>query len=60
MTTTTRIHPGVFVLAMTAFAIGVAEFIVIGIFPAISAVLNVPLAWLVWRGKRPQLNAATA
>ncbi|ROL75638.1 MFS transporter [Pseudomonas vranovensis] len=40
----TRIHPGVFVLAMTAFAIGVAEFIVVGILPAISADLGVPLA----------------
>ncbi|HWD31919.1 MAG TPA: MFS transporter [Pseudomonas sp.] len=44
MTTSTRIHPGVFVLALTAFAIGVAEFIVVGILPAISADLGVPLA----------------
>jgi DHA1 family inner membrane transport protein len=42
--TSTRIHPGVYVLALTAFAIGVAEFIVVGILPAIAKDLGVPLA----------------
>lgn len=40
----TRIHPGVYALALTAFAIGVAEFIVVGILPAISNDLGVTLA----------------
>lgn len=39
-----RIHPGVWALAVTAFAIGMAEFLVVGILPAIAADLNVPLA----------------
>jgi DHA1 family inner membrane transport protein len=38
-----RIHPGVFVLAITAFAIGVAEFIVVGILPSIASDLHVTL-----------------
>lgn len=44
MTHPSRIHPGVYVLAITAFAIGVAEFLVVGILPSISADLNVPIA----------------
>lgn len=39
-----RIHPGVLALAVTAFAIGMAEFIVVGILPAIASDLDVPLA----------------
>lgn len=39
-----RTHPGVWALAVTAFAIGVAEFIVVGVLPAIAADLGVPLA----------------
>ena len=41
---TQRIHPGVLALAVTAFAIGMAEFIVVGILPAIAIDLDVPLA----------------
>ncbi|RMX05779.1 MFS transporter [Corticibacter populi] len=37
-------HPGVWALAVTAFAIGVAEFIVVGVLPAIAGDLDVPLA----------------
>ncbi|EJN26119.1 arabinose efflux permease family protein [Pseudomonas sp. GM78] len=39
-----RLHPGVWALAVTAFAIGVAEFIVVGVLPAISRELEIPLA----------------
>ncbi|WP_458369780.1 MFS transporter [Pseudomonas fluorescens] len=39
-----RIHPGVLALAVTAFAIGMAEFIVVGILPAIASDLDIPLA----------------
>lgn len=39
-----RTHPGVWALAVTAFAIGVAEFIVVGVLPAIAEDLGVPLA----------------
>lgn len=39
-----RIHPGVLALAVTAFAIGMAEFIVVGILPAIASDLEIPLA----------------
>ncbi|MBI8613877.1 MFS transporter [Pseudomonas aeruginosa] len=39
-----RTHPGVWALAVTAFAIGVAEFIVVGVLPAIANDLGVPLA----------------
>ncbi|NCE90975.1 MFS transporter [Pseudomonas sp. L13] len=39
-----RIHPGVLALAVTAFAIGMAEFIVVGVLPAIASDLDVPLA----------------
>lgn len=39
-----RTHPGVLALAVTAFAIGVAEFIVVGVLPAIAEDLSVPLA----------------
>lgn len=39
-----RTHPGVWALAVTAFAIGVAEFIVVGVLPAIADDLGVPLA----------------
>lgn len=42
--TTQRIHPGVVALAVTAFAIGMAEFIVVGILPAIASDLDIPLA----------------
>ena len=35
---------GIWALAVTAFAIGVAEFIVVGVLPAIAADLGVPLA----------------
>ncbi|MDX5629636.1 MULTISPECIES: MFS transporter [unclassified Brenneria] len=37
-------HAGVWALAVTAFAIGVAEFIVVGVLPAIATDLNVSLA----------------
>lgn len=37
-------HPGIWALAVTAFAIGVAEFIVVGVLPAIAAGLGIPLA----------------
>ena len=36
MTSSTSIHRGVWALAVTAFAIGVAEFIVVGILPSIA------------------------
>jgi multidrug resistance protein len=39
-----RAHPGIWALAVTAFAIGVAEFIVVGVLPAISKDLGVSLA----------------
>ncbi|MCX7070105.1 MAG: MFS transporter [Gammaproteobacteria bacterium] len=39
-----RTHPGVWAMAVTAFAIGVAEFIVVGVLPAIADDLGVPLA----------------
>lgn len=39
-----RFHPSVWALAVTAFAIGVAEFIVVGVLPSISRELAVPLA----------------
>ncbi|WP_227318653.1 MFS transporter [Cedecea davisae] len=38
-----RIHPGLVALSVTAFAIGVAEFIVVGILPDIAAALNIEL-----------------
>ncbi|MFC0710569.1 MFS transporter [Azorhizophilus paspali] len=38
------VHRGVWALAVTAFAIGVAEFIVVGVLPAIAEDLGVPLA----------------
>lgn len=37
-------HPGVWALAVTAFAIGVAEFIVVGVLPAIADDMRIPLA----------------
>ncbi|MBQ0216432.1 MFS transporter [Alcaligenes faecalis] len=37
-------HPGLWALAITAFAIGVTEFIVVGVLPAIAIDLDVPLA----------------
>lgn len=40
----TRVHPGIWALAVTAFAIGVAEFIVVGVLPAIAQDFNVPLS----------------
>lgn len=39
-----RLHPGIWALAATAFAIGVAEFVVVGVLPAIAGDLHVPLA----------------
>ncbi|WMT13034.1 MFS transporter [Serratia fonticola] len=39
-----RVHPGIWALAVTAFAIGVAEFIVVGVLPTIATDLEVPLA----------------
>lgn len=44
MGTPHRIHAGVWALAVTAFAIGVAEFIVVGVLPAIAQDLHVSLA----------------
>ncbi|KAA8996903.1 MFS transporter [Affinibrenneria salicis] len=44
MTRPRAIHPGVLALAVTAFAIGVAEFIVVGVLPSIAQDLGVPLA----------------
>lgn len=44
MRTPHRTHPGVWALAVTAFAIGVAEFIVVGVLPAIAQDLHIPLA----------------
>jgi len=38
-----RIHPGVLSLAVSAFAIGVAEFLVVGVLPAIAKDLSVSL-----------------
>jgi DHA1 family inner membrane transport protein len=38
-----RIHPGVLSLAVSAFAIGVAEFLVVGVLPAIARDLSVSL-----------------
>jgi DHA1 family inner membrane transport protein len=38
-----RIHPGVLSLAISAFAIGVAEFLVVGVLPAIAKDLSVSL-----------------
>ena len=38
-----RIHPGIYLLSLTAFAIGVAEFIVVGVLNSIAIDLNVPL-----------------
>lgn len=37
-------HPGLWALAVTAFAIGVAEFIVVGVLPAIATDFDVSLA----------------
>src|SRR5919206_3963967 len=39
----TRIHPGVLSLAVSAFAIGVAEFLVVGVLPAIATDLATSL-----------------
>src|SRR5688572_18565137 len=44
MSPSNRTHPGIWALAVTAFAIGVAEFIVVGVLPAIAEDLGVPLA----------------
>lgn len=44
MTSSTRIHYGVWALAVTAFAIGVAEFIVVGVLPAIADDFGLPLS----------------
>ncbi|MEL4887333.1 MFS transporter [Pectobacterium betavasculorum] len=44
MSRSQRTHPGVWALAVTAFAIGVAEFIVVGVLPAIAEDLGVTLA----------------
>jgi DHA1 family inner membrane transport protein len=44
MNQTSRTRPGVWALAVTAFAIGVAEFIVVGVLPAIAEDVGVPLA----------------
>ncbi|MDF0729449.1 MFS transporter [Pseudomonas entomophila] len=38
------LHPGILTLAITAFAIGVAEFIIVGILPSISAAFDISLA----------------
>src|SRR4051812_16096048 len=38
-----RMHPGVLSLAVSAFAIGVAEFLVVGVLPAIAKDLAVSL-----------------
>ena len=38
-----RIHPGLLALSVTAFAIGMAEFIVVGILPDIATALTVDL-----------------
>ncbi len=40
----TGLHPGIFTLAITAFAIGVAEFIIVGILPSISTAFSISLA----------------
>lgn len=42
--TSTRIHRGVWALAIMAFAIGVAEFIVVGVLPSIADDFGLPLA----------------
>ncbi|MEC5343508.1 MFS transporter [Brenneria populi] len=39
-----RVHPGIWALAVTAFAIGVAEFIVVGVLPSIAQDFAVPLS----------------
>ncbi|MDX5629148.1 MULTISPECIES: MFS transporter [unclassified Brenneria] len=44
MSRATQVHPGIWALAVTAFAIGVAEFIVVGVLPAIARDFNVPLS----------------
>lgn len=44
MSQKTPIHPGIWALAVTSFAIGVAEFIVVGVLPAIARDLHVSLA----------------
>lgn len=44
MKSATRTHPGIWALAVTAFAIGVAEFIVVGVLPAIATDLGVSLS----------------
>lgn len=41
---TNKMPPAIWAFAVTAFAIGVAEFIVVGILPSISADLHIPLA----------------
>ena len=43
-TSRTGLHPGILTLAVTAFAIGVAEFIIVGILPSISAAFDISLA----------------
>ena len=43
-TPNTGLHPGILTLAITAFAIGVAEFIIVGILPSISAAFDISLA----------------
>lgn len=44
MTFSARIHRGVWALAVTAFAIGVAEFIVVGVLPAVADDFGLPLS----------------
>lgn len=39
-----RIHPGLLALSVTAFAIGMAEFIVVGILPEIATALHIDLS----------------
>lgn len=39
-----QVHLGVFTLALTSFAIGVAEFIVVGVLPSIASDLNISLS----------------
>ena len=44
MTKGYRIHVGVWALAVTSFAIGIAEFIVVGVLPTIATDLDISLA----------------
>ena len=39
-----KTHPGVYALAIAAFAIGIAEFVVVGILPSLATAFQISLS----------------